>query len=133
MAFTIRTHPFASHSARLVQSTYRSIASGLVRPAVDNNVHTPLADPGNDELSAVLDHMRALAMQGSRGDTDIRRVSMINTTRAMLRAMRTRVRDQQSRLEAGLDMALEVAYPPATDTDWDEAPEHMDEFRFDLG
>jgi len=132
MAFTVRTHPLASHSARLVQSTYRSIASGLVRPVVDN-LHTQIAEDGSDELSAVLKNMRALAMRGDNGDNDIRRISMINTTRAMLRAMRTRVRDQQSRLEAGLDMALDMAYPPATDVDWDGTSEHMDEFRFDLG
>jgi hypothetical protein len=132
MPFTVRSHPFAAHSARLMQSAYRSIAGGLVRPPVGRTA-AALALEETDELSFLLDHMRGMATGKDADEGETLKRDVIDTARAMLMAMRARVGNHESRLEAGLATALEQSYAPATDAEWDETDGQIDEFRFDVG
>ena len=132
MALTVRTHPFAAHSARLMQSTYRSIAGGLVHTPIDTQ-ETTTSSQECDALTALLGHMRKMATGPQSRDNDRNARSIFDSARAMFQAIRARVGHQESRLEAGLATALEHAYSPPTETDWDELDTHMDEFRFDVG
>jgi hypothetical protein len=132
MARKVRTHPFAAHSARLMQSTYRSIAGGLVPPA--------LAGPGapesmvdRDGLTGLLAAMRALALGSeSRAPVSEGR-SFLDAAQAMLDAAQARVGASESRLDLGLSTALAHAYAPSAEEDWCGVDGHFDEFGFDLG
>ena len=132
MARTVRTHPLAAHSARLMQSTYRSIAGGLVRPATAST-SGPEPMVNGDRLVGLLAAMRALALGLVPRAPLSEGRSFLDSAQAMLEAARVRVGASESRLDVGLSTALAHAYAPSAEMDWCESGGHVDEFRFDLG